>query len=411
MSQQNSKLRRHYLYVHFGVAMDLLLMVCGLLMLSILLFVLPVTCRTLPSFSFTGIVLSLWNVTSLVAVAAMLRIVIFLPSNLNNRRWTQIWLIVLLSCQAIFILLPDRQSFLAVATVFPPAWIGVGVLVGLLQIESLIGGSEWGTAVNQQQPIAPIKQRLKKGGKKLFYTTTFALGLAFLVATGITLVAETRRQISARHWPVAQAKLIRCETVEGPLASLGRSFHLEYSFDVSGTLYSGDNYNYLTEKPIAKALDSAVQTVRQINSTDALEVAYNPANPSQNLVSPASVYGTSVMIFIVLFHCLFYIVYIRLIWMGLAMLRFADPESVYRVPIDKFCRFDLAVSIMFGTLICYCLMAPWVPVSNELFGALMLCIGIASSYSLVPRAIKRTEKKATKQLEAGKTLVYGLKPA
>ena len=97
--------------------------------------------------------------------------------------------------------------------------------------------------------------------------------------------------------------------------------------------------------------------------------------------------------------------------MGLASLRFTDPESVYRVLIDKFSRFDVAVLIMFVTWICYYLLAPLVPVSNELFGALMLCIGIASNHSLIPRAFKRTEEKATKQVEAGKTLVYGFKPA
>ena len=255
--------------MHFGVAMDMLLLSGGLFLLALLIFVLPVTLGQLPSFSFTGIVVSLWNIASLVAVAGMLWTVVFLPPNLLNRRWVKTWLILLLGFQAIFILLPDREALVMVAKFFMPGWIAMAIFIGLLHIESQMAKSD-GLALAESLPKRSVKERLKIGLGKLFTSAVFLFALLLFVASGIFLVESVGSQLAIRSWPVAQAELIRCETIDGS------NFHLEYSFEVKGASYSGGDYGIISDKTTTMSFNNAKQVVEQIKSTEALPVVYNP---------------------------------------------------------------------------------------------------------------------------------------
>ena len=409
-SQQNPRQRSHHFQLHFSVALDVLLICCGLFVLSILLPLLPHTFPNLSSFSYTSIVVSMWNLGSLVAVAATLWTVIFLPLNEVNRRWAKTWLILLLSAQVILILLPGRQDLVTLASFFTPAWIVIATFIRLLHVEPRIMKSG-GFALADSWPKRPVKERLIKGFKKLFLAPAVPFFLAVLVMTGIVLADEFGRSIASRSWPVAQAELIRCETAEGTEAIWNSCFHLEYSFEVQGTSYSGDDYGLITDKPTAICFNEADEVVEQIKSTEALQVSYNPKNPSQNLIAPRANSSFALMVVPTIIHGLFYLFLIRYFWSYLATSRFTDPESVYRVSSRYRGFFDILIIMMFIGLVGFGLMAPFVPISTELCAALMLWLAIAGSYSFHARCIKEQKEKIAEQVEAGKTIVYGYNPA
>ena len=390
--------------------MDVVLIGCGLFWLTGLLYCLPVTSQNLSRFSYWGIVSSLWNMTSIVAVAAMLGSVIFLPPTHKNRRWSQNWLILLLACQAILALLPERQAVATIANILWPTWIGIAVVIALLRIESRTGKSDW-LALADSLRKRPLKKRLKKGVVKLVATTALLIALVVVVGNGVYLTGYVRNQLASRSWPVAQAELIRCETVDGAQAYWNSDFHLQYAFDVQGTSYDGNAFEMMIDKPTAMSFNDAKEVVEQINSTEALQVAYNPANPSQNLIHPGLT-NTFVMVTLVtVVQGLFFLVVLRWNWAYLAVSRFTDPDSVYRAFPSRYGRFDLTIGTSYACTLGFFSLAPHVPISTELFGALMLFIAVLGSHCWVARFTKAQLEEVAKQRQAGKMIVHGLNPA
>ena len=236
--RRRTKLLLHHLRLHFGVAIDVLLIGYSLFLLSGLLgYVLPVTTQSLPSLSYQAIVLSTWNMAWIATAVYLLGTVTFLPPTQRNRRRSQTWLILMLCCHAILVLLPDRQNVATIAYYLTPFWIGNAILILLLTIESRTRKSDW-LAVAESLRKVSLKDRLKKGFAKLGAVAIASFVFLFFALYAISLTNMTRTQLASRSWPVTKAKLVRCEMIDGINANWNSDFHLEYTFEVDGAKYT-----------------------------------------------------------------------------------------------------------------------------------------------------------------------------
>lgn len=264
--RRKPKLFLHYLRLHFGVAVDVILISYGLYLLAGLIHCLP---HSLPSLSspqtvvYITIVTSLWNLTSLAAVAAFIGTVVFLPPTQRNRRRTQNWLILALCCQAILALVPNRQDAAILANTLTPVWIGIAVLILLLHLDSRLSKSDRLIIANSLQK-GSLKDQLKKGFTKLGAVVFVVFAATLFVSHMIFLTRLCGDQLASRSWPVAKAKLIRCETLENKKAVWNSDFHLEYEFEAKGVRCTGNDYDLIMNNPTAFQFNAAKETVEQL---------------------------------------------------------------------------------------------------------------------------------------------------
>jgi len=346
--------------------------------------------------------------TSVVAVAAFIWIVTFHPPTQRNRRRSKMWLILLLGCQAILALLPDRQNLALIARLLTPTWIGIVLLIGLLHIESRFIKSDWLALVDSLRKPS-VQERLKKGFLKLITVGAFVFAVVLFVSQVTWLTGTWRTQMASKSWPVAQADLVRCEPIDGREAMWNSVFHVEYRFDVNGKSYVGNNYDMVLPKEKAFQFKAAKETVEHLNSLQELQVAYNPANPSQNLIRPGVTKTLTLSSFYVIVCSLFFAVLIRLSWTYLAVSRFTDPDCVYRtLSSSRYDFFYLSIGTSFVCTIGFFYLAPLVPISTSLFGSLMLFIAVCGSYCWTVRSAKAQSKTIAKKISEGKTIVHGL---
>ena len=409
--RRRTKLLLHHLRLHFGVAIDVLLIGYSLFLLSCLLgYFLPVTTQSLSSLSYKAFVLSTWNMAWIATAVYLLGTVAFLPPTQRNRRRSQTWLILMLCCQAILVLLPDREDVATIAYYLTPFWIGNATLIVLLTIESRTRKSDW-LAVAESLRKVSLKDRLKKGFAKLGAVAIASFVFLFFALYAISLTNMTRTQLASRSWPVAKAKLVRCEMIEGINATWNSDFHLEYTFEVGGAKYTGNDYDTIQNKPTAIHFNAAKETVEQLNSSETLQVAYNPTNPSQNLLHPGLTGGFALTAFVGIVSILFHLVVFKLLWTYLATSRFTDPASVYRVTSRRYDRIYLTVLTIYVCTMGFLMLAARVPISTSLFAALMTFIAILICYSGIARSTQAHSTEIVKQKLAGKTIVYGLNPS
>lgn len=117
---------------------------------------------------------------------------------------------------------------------------------------------------------------------------------AVAVVASISLMSASRK---ARSWPVVTGRIV--ERTVGPSTTTGASRpgryfepRVAYDYTVDGKAYQGHRIGMTTE---AYDEDRARRVVNEL--PDAVEVHYNPANPSDAVLQPSSI-GLSLLILI-----------------------------------------------------------------------------------------------------------------
>ena len=204
--------------MHFSVAVDVLLIAVGLFCIAVLSYALPITTQGILTGKYAAFVNLVWNMTSLIAIAAATGIAIFAPETKLNRRRTKIWLMFALVCQSILGLLPNPDAMATLIRLLWPGWLAIAVLIFLLHVESRIRTSDWRALAETVRKPSPF-QRTKMGFTKLASVVLVAVAIFCSLFYAIHLAEDTQTQLASRSWTTTDARLLECDALESDASS------------------------------------------------------------------------------------------------------------------------------------------------------------------------------------------------